>query len=302
MGLVTKKSGRRTKATFVQARFAALAVIGVALAFAFTQGQATGASATAPQTTQQMTLIGASTIHSTPRGSGAVANPETDDRDDEGDGPGIKPGSSADVVVRPFATSSSSSSSKMPRHRANLPIPSKFAAARAAATARPNTSSSTFPPPEPNVPASLVVGFQSPGFAGFNGLSHVDQREANNGNQFSLEPPDQGLCAGNGFVVETVNDVIQVYDTRGNVLVGVEDMNSFFGLATQIDRTTHRRTVPERSPVLLRCSNATLVRHRANGRRRNQYRRDRPQLQPNRRQPDRRSDTTVHSVQIRCDG
>ncbi len=77
MGVVTKKSGRRTKATFVEVGFAALVVIGVALAFAFTQGQATGASATAPQTTQQMTLIGASTIHSTPLGSGAVANPET---------------------------------------------------------------------------------------------------------------------------------------------------------------------------------------------------------------------------------
>ena len=235
MGVGKIKSGRRTKATFVQVGFASLVVMGVALAFAFTQGQATGASATAPQTTQQMTLIGASTIHSTPLGSGAVANPETDSRDGEGDGPGIKPGSSADVVVRPFATSSTS---KMPRHRTNLPIPSKFAASRTSAAARPNTSSSTFPPPEPNVPASFVVGFQAPGFAGFNGLSHVDQRLANGGNQFSLEPPDQGLCAGNGFVIETVNDVIQVYNTRGTVLVGVEDMNSFFGLATQINRTT----------------------------------------------------------------
>jgi hypothetical protein len=108
MGIGNRKSGRRTKAAFVQVGFASLVVIAVALAFAFTQGQATGASATAPQTTQQMTLIGASTIHSTPRGSGAVANPETDDRDDEGDGPGIKPGLGPDVVVRPFATASSS--------------------------------------------------------------------------------------------------------------------------------------------------------------------------------------------------
>jgi hypothetical protein len=40
MGVGIKKSGRRTKATFVQVGFAALVVIGVALAFAFTQGQA----------------------------------------------------------------------------------------------------------------------------------------------------------------------------------------------------------------------------------------------------------------------
>ena len=34
------------------------------------------------------------------------------------------------------------------------------------------------------------------------------------GNQWTLEPPDQGLCVGNGYVVETVNSVIRVWDTR----------------------------------------------------------------------------------------
>lgn len=43
----------------------------------------------------------------------------------------------------------------------------------------------------------------------FQGLNFHDQRFANGGNQFSVEPPDQGLCAGNGFVLETVNDVLQ---------------------------------------------------------------------------------------------
>ena len=50
----------------------------------------------------------------------------------------------------------------------------------------------------------------------FDGLDHFDQRTANGGNQFSVEPPDQGLCVGNGFVMETVNDVIRVFDTAGN--------------------------------------------------------------------------------------
>jgi hypothetical protein len=36
----------------------------------------------------------------------------------------------------------------------------------------------------------------------FDGLNFFDQRFANNGNQFSVEPPDQALCAGNGFVLE----------------------------------------------------------------------------------------------------
>ena len=43
-------------------------------------------------------------------------------------------------------------------------------------------------------------------------------------NQFSLEPPDQGLCVGNGYVVEAVNSVIQVWDTNGNELTGVGDL------------------------------------------------------------------------------
>jgi hypothetical protein len=41
----------------------------------------------------------------------------------------------------------------------------------------------------------------------FDGLNHRQQRTANGGNQFSLEPHDQDLCAGNGFVMETINDV-----------------------------------------------------------------------------------------------
>lgn len=72
----------------------------------------------------------------------------------------------------------------------------------------------------------------------FDGLNHRQQRRANGGNQFSLEPPDQGLCVGNGFVVETVNDVTRIYDTSGNPLAGVQDLNTFYGYAAQIDRLT----------------------------------------------------------------
>ena len=43
-----------------------------------------------------------------------------------------------------------------------------------------------------------------------NGLNHRDQRLANGGNQFSLEPPDQALCVGNGFMVEAMNSVLRV--------------------------------------------------------------------------------------------
>ena len=71
-----------------------------------------------------------------------------------------------------------------------------------------------------------------------DGLNHRDQRTANGGNQFSLEPPDQGLCVGNGFVLETVNDVLRVYDTAGNPVTGVTDQNTFYGYPPAINRTT----------------------------------------------------------------
>ena len=71
-----------------------------------------------------------------------------------------------------------------------------------------------------------------------DGLNHRDQRTANGGNQFSVEPPDQGLCVGNGFVLETVNDVLRVYDTAGNPLTGVTDQNTFYGYPPAINRTT----------------------------------------------------------------
>ena len=74
----------------------------------------------------------------------------------------------------------------------------------------------------------------------FEGLNFHDQRFANAGNQFSVEPPDQALCAGNGYVLEAVNDVIQVYDTSGNALLNsahAVDLNTFYGYPPAIVRT-----------------------------------------------------------------
>jgi hypothetical protein len=91
---------------------------------------------------------------------------------------------------------------------------------------------------------------------GFEGLNHYQQRYSRGGNQFSVEPPDQGLCAGNGYVVEVVNDVFNVYsaatgrsllpdNTATNIVAGFPrnvdnavDLNSFYGYAPAINRTT----------------------------------------------------------------
>jgi hypothetical protein len=193
------------------------------------------ATASAPQTIQSLVLVGTSTVHGTPIGSGAVANPEFAIEGDFGEG-GVKGGASAQVAAAPAATSATARG----HHRFNRPIPSKEAARRSSlvANAASANTSAAFPPPEPVVASDFVVPFQSLGFQGFSGISHIDSRTANNGNQFSVEPPDQGLCVGNGYVFETVNDAVRVFDTQGNPLTGVEDMASFFGQPAAIDRTT----------------------------------------------------------------
>jgi hypothetical protein len=75
----------------------------------------------------------------------------------------------------------------------------------------------------------------------FDGLNLRDQRLANGGNQFTVEPADQGLCAGNGYVMESVNDVLRVFDTAGRPLDAVTDLNSFYGYPAQINRGSGRQ-------------------------------------------------------------
>jgi hypothetical protein len=72
----------------------------------------------------------------------------------------------------------------------------------------------------------------------FQGLNLRDQRLANGGNQFTVEPPDQALCVGGGHVVEAVNDVVRSFTTAGAPETGVIDLNTFFGYPAQFDRTT----------------------------------------------------------------
>ncbi|MDB6044060.1 MAG: hypothetical protein JWM63_2611 [Gammaproteobacteria bacterium] len=90
----------------------------------------------------------------------------------------------------------------------------------------------------PIVPTSLLAGGNPELSLSFDGLNHRQQRLANGGNQFSIEPPDQALCVGNGFVVEATNSVLRVFDTNGTALTAVQALNPFFGYAAAINRTT----------------------------------------------------------------
>ena len=54
------------------------------------------------------------------------------------------------------------------------------------------------------------------GAVSFSGINHHQQRiEVDGGNQWSIEPPDQGLCVGGGYVFEAVNNAVAVYTTAG---------------------------------------------------------------------------------------
>ena len=64
----------------------------------------------------------------------------------------------------------------------------------------------------------------------FEGVNHRDSRLADDGNQFSGEPADQGVCAGNGYLLETVNSALRVYNSNtGAPLTPVLSLNEFYG-------------------------------------------------------------------------
>jgi len=194
------------------------------------------------QSVIQMNTLGQSTIHGGPVSSGAVAIPE------------IQPGDDSTVGVKNqtagAAASRAATSAPRPytQGQHGLAIPSKRGGAIADGVNQLalNSAAATagLPPPPTHVPnprGSAVIDSSSSTF-GFNGLTHADQRDAGTGvytnTQYSLEPPDQGLCVGGGFVVEAINNAISVYDTSGNLLSGPEALSQFWGLTPEIDRTT----------------------------------------------------------------
>ena len=73
---------------------------------------------------------------------------------------------------------------------------------------------------------------------GFNGLTQAEQRLADGGNQFSIEPPDQGLAVGNGYVVEAVNLALRVRPASGAAGAAVVSLNRFFFDESAIVRAT----------------------------------------------------------------
>jgi hypothetical protein len=89
-------------------------------------------------------------------------------------------------------------------------------------------------------PAGLAVTGAA-GAGGFDGQTHADQRFAGTGiyanTNFSTEPPDMGLCVGNGFVVQGVNASLRVFSTGGTPLTAPTALNQLFGATPAVNRT-----------------------------------------------------------------
>jgi hypothetical protein len=134
---------------------------------------------------------------------------------------------------------------KGPRVLSNARTPNEFSPEAKEEKGEGSGSTSSLPRPSP-ANRSLV---SRENHRGWEGLDHADQRLAAGGNQFSLEPPDQGLCVGgqspNGAefgpeVVESVNDALTFYDASSSQFTPPISLSEFYGLAPTIDRTTGR--------------------------------------------------------------
>jgi hypothetical protein len=87
------------------------------------------------------------------------------------------------------------------------------------------------------VPAQAsAVAASNPGAFGFTGVTFQDHRDADNGNQTSDTPPDQGLCAGSGEVIEPVNTTFSTYSSSGQLMSGPTSLTVFYTGQHEIDR------------------------------------------------------------------
>src|SRR4051794_10504351 len=88
------------------------------------------------------------------------------------------------------------------------PVANRSLSSKARATRNPDTLS--------GIPAASTAVVAASGAPSFSGINHHQQRlEVAGGNQWSIEPPDQGLCVGNGYVFEAVNNAVAVYRPNG---------------------------------------------------------------------------------------
>jgi hypothetical protein len=149
------------------------------------------------------------------------------------------------IVVSKFGTTSVGSSSGSPGENTMGPIATEIQKPKRLGSNPLRTA------PAAGDAVDLTSGTGSPTSSGrraksnpevvysFEGVNHRDSRLAFNGNQFSGEPADQGLCVGKGFLLETVNSALRVYNSNSGTPVSpVLSLNEFYGFPPAINRTT----------------------------------------------------------------
>ncbi len=92
------------------------------------------------------------------------------------------------------------------------------------------------PIPVPNPPNSPVT-LAHPGATGFNGINAVTSGRKNG---FDVEPPDLGLCASHGVVMEQVNLAVRIYTDTGAALTRPVSLNDFFAQPPDFDPATKK--------------------------------------------------------------
>ncbi len=182
-----------------------LSILSAAAIVAALSPLAGAASASAAATPRMIHKTGTATYQPTPTGSGAPAALDTEIREEAGP--------DANAAIRGAARN----------NQGHGPDSSLARLHNAAGSAGQAVTGAVAPGRD-----SIVRGGPHV-LTSFDGLNHFAQRTANGGNQFSVEPPDQGMCVGGGHVVEAVNDVFRVYSSTGTPQTGVEDLNTFFG-------------------------------------------------------------------------
>ncbi len=90
--------------------------------------------------------------------------------------------------------------------------------------------------PVPN-PPNRPIALMHPGTTGFSGINAVTSGQRNG---FDVEPPDQGLCAFHGVVMEQVNLAVRIFTDRGTPLTHAVSLNDFFDQPPTFNPTTKR--------------------------------------------------------------
>jgi hypothetical protein len=92
--------------------------------------------------------------------------------------------------------------------------------------------SATETAPSAPAPASAVAAATtSSPLVNFDGVGSRDSQFTNFEQTF--EPPDQGLCEGNGFILEPVNSAYRIYNTAGKSLRGPFNINDLFNVGAK---------------------------------------------------------------------